>query len=409
MSDENNSPQEPLASADALPSQRGIATLVMILGAVGLALSIYLTIQGFTASSLPGCGADSDCSAVLGSRWSKVFGLPVALPASLLYVAMIVFGKIIHFGRSSQQVRMAWSMLAILSTTAALTAAWFIGLQYFTINATCPYCMATHAISLLLAIVVMVAAPFGFLWCLPRLVLAAVLTAGFAGVQLMSTPPATTEQRPVGHDFDAIIDGHRTIGVLDGKVGVRPADYPILGDPESKVVLVLLFDYTCYHCRTLHHYLLDAVERFDGDLAIVLMSTPLDVDCNPAVKHQQPAHETGCDLAEIALAVWKIDAKAFTWMDGYLTGDEDTRTVVDARAFAENLVDPDELQRTIDSGWPAKQIERFTTVYQMYGGNQLPALLGGGRITIGVPEDAEALIDDLRPLIESARQNATSP
>jgi uncharacterized membrane protein len=390
------------ASDEALPRQRGVATLIMVLGAAGLALAIYLTVQGFTTAAMPGCGPGSGCGSVLASRWSKVLGLPVALPAAMLYLGVIALGYIVHGGRSAGGTRAAWATLVALTGAMAMTAAWFIALQIFDIKSTCPYCMTAHAVAILLAVVVIIASPFALTKCVSHLAVAVMIALAFIGTQMLTAtqPPPTQTREPVGHDFDTVVDGQRTIGVLGGKVGLRPVDYPMLGKPDADVVLVLLFDYTCFHCRSMHRYLVDAVEKFQGKLAIVLMPTPLDVDCNPSIDHQEPAHETACDLAELALAVWKLDPKAFAWMDGYLAGGEDTRSIADARQQAEELVDPAKLRQMIDSGWPREQIGRFTTVYGMYGGGQVPALLGQGRITMGVPASGEDLIADLRPLVE---------
>ena len=50
--------------------------------------------------------------------------------------------------------------------------------------------------------------------------------------------------------------------VVDGKLEWDTCGHPVLGDPEAKYVVVKMFDYTCRHCRKLHHHLERARKRY---------------------------------------------------------------------------------------------------------------------------------------------------
>jgi len=64
-----------------------------------------------------------------------------------------------------------------------------------------------------------------------------------------------------------------------------------------------LFDFTCHHCRDLHHLLSSFRAKHSNELAVISLPLPLNADCNPTVKRTQPAHVDACEFARYALAV----------------------------------------------------------------------------------------------------------
>ena len=65
---------------------------------------------------------------------------------------------------------------------------------------------------------------------------------------------------------------------------------------------------------------------------------PLDAKCNSSVRETDARFEHACELAELAMAVFKADRKAFPEFDIWLFESEMPRELVDARKKAEELV-----------------------------------------------------------------------
>ena len=123
----------------------------------------HLDVLAFSlrGGSMIGCGIGSSCDEVLNSRWATVGGiLPISVLATGAYLAMLTAVFFIGPARASFIRQLAWGTLLILSGTAAGSAVWFTILQKWTIGAFCPYCITTHLIGLLLALLV--------IWQIPK-------------------------------------------------------------------------------------------------------------------------------------------------------------------------------------------------------------------------------------------------
>ena len=147
--------------------------------------------------------------------------------------------------------------------------------------------------------------------------------------------------------------------------------WPLLGRTDAKYVFVEMFDYTCPHCRNTHHAISGAQKEFGKDLAIFALPVPLENACNPAVTGG--GHPGACEMAKIAIAVWRLDpAKFQTFHDWMFQGQ---RTVSSARAFAETLVDKERLKAELRSAVPGQYISRHVSLYQRVGSGQVPKLI----------------------------------
>src|SRR5690606_22994034 len=152
--------------------------------------------------------------------------------------------------------------------------------QKWIVGAFCPYCMATHTIGILLAILALWRAPrertkseiglsglsrlsnFGIrIWTLAGVALAGILAASQIALTLAPV------YRAGGSQAD--------LSVIDSQTA------PLIGSPDALYVVKVLFDYECPHCQQLHFLLTEAVRRYDGKLAFALCPTPLNSRCNP--------------------------------------------------------------------------------------------------------------------------------
>lgn len=129
------------------------AWVLRSLCATGLVISGYLAWTALQMQPVYGCGSGEivDCGHVLNSRWSKVLGIPVSLPAAGLYATLL--SLLFFVSRPTPVVfhRWLWSGLTTGFVAAGLVAFWFMGLQIFALQHICPYCIAVHTCGLILA------------------------------------------------------------------------------------------------------------------------------------------------------------------------------------------------------------------------------------------------------------------
>ncbi len=156
-------------------------------------ISGYLAWTAFNATEVYGCGGGSvfDCGHVLNSRYAKIFGLPVSVPAVGMYASLLV---VLAFFRPSTPdgiLRMGWGLLTIGAISAGLAGLYFTSIQVFELEHLCQYCLGAHACGLTLAGIVIWKRPLGWMKLSQ---MAGVSVAGLAVLitgQLTAEPPQT--------------------------------------------------------------------------------------------------------------------------------------------------------------------------------------------------------------------------
>lgn len=372
------------------------------LSALGLSLSSYLGWHYLTGGSVIGCGGGSPCDQVLGSRWSAIGGvLPVSGLAAGAYLAMLVAGFFIGPAIESPVRRLAWRAMLVLAGTIAGSAVWFIIVQRWMIGEFCPYCMATHITGLLLAALVVWQAPKQFdddssdvprvIGVLPAfgLTLGGVILAGImAACQVHFKPPTVYLRGESQNDLPAI----------------NPHADPLVGSPDARYVVTLLFDYNCPHCQQLHSMLNEAVRHYNGKLAFVLCPTPLNSRCNPYVPVDVDEFKTSCELAKIAMAVWVARREAFSVFDAWMFSPEPghlwhPRTIEAATAKAVELVGQAKFNAAMTDPWINQYIQSSIRIYgvtTLGGNNAVPKMVFGPHWVIPEPNNADELVSILQ-------------
>ena len=120
-------------------------TAVAIVAVVGLADATYLTVQALTGETLT-CGGSPDCFRVLGSSYSKLSGIPVAMLGALAYFTVFSLGTFAAFGHS-----WAAKFLTLMIGAMFLMTLWLLYVQAFLLHAYCRYCLFSAAITFLIA------------------------------------------------------------------------------------------------------------------------------------------------------------------------------------------------------------------------------------------------------------------
>lgn len=127
-----------------------IATLITV-AFLGFLDATYLSAQGL-GGLVPPC-TTGGCETVTTSVYSRIFGIPVAIPGALYYLAFLVL-MILYIDLKKE----IFLKSAIGISFAGLGAAiWFTSLQVFVIKAYCPFCLFSAATSTVIFVLSMVA------------------------------------------------------------------------------------------------------------------------------------------------------------------------------------------------------------------------------------------------------------
>ena len=122
-----------------------------ILSLVGLADSLYLTIQHVTGQSVR-CTVVSGCSEVLSSPYAVVAGYPLAGFGAAAYFTVFSLATLAVFG-----YRVAGKLLLPVVALMVLVSLWLFYLQAFVIRAFCQFCLLSAAITIGLLVVTLLA------------------------------------------------------------------------------------------------------------------------------------------------------------------------------------------------------------------------------------------------------------
>ena len=116
-----------------------------IVSFVGMADTIYVTINHYKGI-IPPCTLLNGCETVLTSKYSEVFGVPIALFGALFYSAVFLF-SLAYLKTKNNKIIIVFLVLTAL---AFLMSLFFIYLQFFVIKAVCEYCLTSAAASIIL-------------------------------------------------------------------------------------------------------------------------------------------------------------------------------------------------------------------------------------------------------------------
>lgn len=123
---------------------------IAVISLIGIFLATYLTLYKLGYVQTLACGSGS-CEVVQASRWSRLFGEPVALWGVVFYVAMFALATAGSLGRLAESKRLGLA-LAVLGVGGALFSAWLTSVEIFILHAICRYCVASAALVVVLAV-----------------------------------------------------------------------------------------------------------------------------------------------------------------------------------------------------------------------------------------------------------------
>jgi uncharacterized membrane protein len=121
--------------------------VALMVAVIGLTDSVYLTVKHLRGDYVR---CYDDCSAVLGSKYAEVAGVPLAGIGAIAYSAVLVAAALAAIG-----LRRARSVVALIAIPMAVTSLWLVYLQAFIIHSFCRYCLLSAAACITLAVLVL--------------------------------------------------------------------------------------------------------------------------------------------------------------------------------------------------------------------------------------------------------------
>jgi uncharacterized membrane protein len=175
------------------PLSRRFTWSMRLLCCAALGVTGYLAVTALRSEEVAGCGAGTafDCSFVLNSRWSKVLGLPVSLPAFGLYAVLVTALSFCRPGATRSHLALAWGTVTLGAIAAGFAALWFVGLQVFAVGHLCAYCIAAHACGLALCLAILWKRPLGGRTTAKLACISALGVSLLIATQVFSAPPQT--------------------------------------------------------------------------------------------------------------------------------------------------------------------------------------------------------------------------
>lgn len=369
--------------ARATPAEWTLDLGLLILAFSGLVLNLILLGFRFPeAAGIAGCGGGS-CEEVLASRWSVIFGVPVAGFGVLVYLGVVV------------SLTLAGRRLSVPLLGAVVGAVfWFVFVQVALIGGFCPWCLAAHGVGIAVTVVGLLRegrfagfgralgglAPWGF---------AAFLTIGLAQVYgpLPATHRIENSSNPVAPAAAVGKGEGRKISLDGGRKTFDVASLPRLGSADARQVMIEYFDYQCRSCRIMSGYLAALVEKHPADICVLMLPVPLDRGCNPSLPFKSEGHPGSCELTRVALAVWRVAPDFYPEVHRAFLSDPPP-SPAEGLVFARDRVPAARLDAALHDPWIDRLIQVNIADWVSYSGksDKLPKLLiRDKRILHGLP------------------------
>ncbi|MGA2244472.1 MAG: vitamin K epoxide reductase family protein [Verrucomicrobiota bacterium] len=397
---------------------------VRLLLLVAMSGAGYLAWVSIHNGSAAGCGPESGCNAVLQSRWAYWLGLPVSVPAVLVYVALFSATVLLKKCTSPDDQRGSWAAIVILSVVVAGAAFWFVSLQVFVIQSFCKYCLTAHACGFAAALICLMNIPYATdpdtpMWAtgsgkrgIPKQAMLSLVMVGLCGVAVLAAgqllvqkqrnvvkelkhPATATTLEASGLPAELVpaspnarLIAPRILSLYSNQFVIKFNDVPMLGSPDAPHVLVCLLDYTCIHCRALHPILEQLTQQYPNQLAVVCLPVTLSPECNPFIPHlNSQASTNSCQYARLGLAVWRARPDLHGQFDHWMFEPVNPPSVQQARDYAATLLGADKLKAALADPWVAQQILTDCKLYRANwlaaDNSALPQIVMGDAISSG--------------------------
>lgn len=167
----------------------------------------------------------------------------------------------------------------------------------------------------------------------------------------------------------------RIVSISGGRTRLNSRHWPLLGKPDAKYIFVEMFDYTCPHCKNTHKAVSGAFKALKDDLAILALPVPLSAACNSSVRVTNAKHAEACEIARIAVGVWRCNPAKFHEFHDWMFEAPIARTAFEARRKGEQMVGKPKLDKELARPYASQYLAKHVQLYQRAGAGTVPKLL----------------------------------
>ena len=191
--------------------------------------------------------------------------------------------------------------------------------------------------------------------------------------------------------------GSRRVEMLNGQFIIDTYKHPIIGSPEAPHIVVELMDYACPHCREFHEIMLEALDRFEGQIAVVVFPVPGDRLCNPYVKKARPQSRGACRIAKLSMAVAQESPNGFPDFHHMLLQGDKMPQYTTALIEAQQHVRSEKLSNVMldIDGELASRLKRYISLmgalYKQNSKFGLPSQILPNKVQVGPAESLDSL------------------
>lgn len=129
------------------PKFKKILIAVFVLAALGLVDALYLSVEHYKGE-VPPCTLTGGCEKVTTSEYSVLFGMPVAYLGALYYISLFSVLFLFVDLKNKNLFHLATGIVSM----GFLFSLYFTYLQFFVIEALCPYCLFSALVSSILVV-----------------------------------------------------------------------------------------------------------------------------------------------------------------------------------------------------------------------------------------------------------------
>lgn len=358
--------------------------VAFILFCVALAIAVYLAWQSMAGKAIAGCGPESGCGKILTSRWSVVGGVPVSLLGAGAYVLLMVSALRGEANSLwSRRIECGASMLVLGG------AVWFTIVQAVILKAFCPWCCTAHFLASVGVVMLWSSrrkAPAFAVADRPGFGSIALPVAAVAGMAILQSQLAEPERIQERTLAQSVVSTSGKVSLYDGRITLDAASLPSIGLPGASLTAVALTDFTCPHCRQLHHTLTQLTTQRPGQFNVVLLPGAYEPEAR--------------ELHRIMLTLWRVDRELYKTLADELIGGTVSPKVGEAVSWIQQRLDgkfyelawthADWVQATLRQGEELVALNRKEAQ-----ASTLPQIMIRDRVLTGEPhlETLAALLD----------------
>ncbi len=219
-------------------------------------------------------------------------------------------------------------------------------------------------------------------------------------------PPAPVLTPP--QVFDEMVDGDGTMGtrvqrthyeLAEGKIRLKVGTVPVIGLTNATHVIGLMYDYTYTNSVTMYRMMDQAVKRYRGQVAVVLIPVPMDKDCNDWVVYTKDPQTNSCEYCTFSSLVWRQRPDTYLAFESYLTKTTPPPPVYQVEGVVLKLLGEKIFNSSFNQDDAYRSLRKNVALYRKLELGSVPKLISRKRVALGVTPIAEDLYNYLENLL----------